>query len=250
MIKKHIAFPSTIALLTMSFVAPASAYHTMYGSYSTSAHNTYVPNTHGLTKPVFDAVTTALEQESRAYSQYNVMNRRFHSPVFSESAVQKKQHVEQLSALLRAYGHTVPTYSDSYYLASSVEEACKTAYNNEQNTATLYHDTLLPKVMAYSDVQNVLIVLHQAAMYDFSQRFKACTSYAQPSSVQKVQQILRTKSRVYGSGLTPTFNYNLPVIQTPTAKDTQEAVRAYNSGYGSYPTVYSSATKRYFGGYR
>lgn len=268
MLFQRFAAISAVTALTVSFGAPAGAYHEAYGTSTYSPYNTYTNNNYGLPTSVIDTLVTVLREENRAYMQYDAAHRNLSSGVFGNVALQKKRHADQVKSLLRTYGIEAPIVSSRAETLYTEQDACRLASQNEKRVAEMYHDILLPKLRSYADAKRLVEDFHKASMYEFRNQFEDCVKYSytptyiQPSYVNYIQPVqVQPRLRSTSTKYIPSTNYYVPRVgyrstsRVTTRPTVRTATSSYYNGYNNYPSYRASSvrwypTGNYISGYR
>jgi hypothetical protein len=122
------------------------------------------------------ALDLAIADEYKAKATYESVMRQFGNVrPFSNIVLAEEQHISALKALYDRYGVSAPadTTSDIPSFASK-EDACKAGVSAEKENASLYIDTLLPKVKEYEDITQVFTRLMDASKENHLPAFERC----------------------------------------------------------------------------
>jgi len=130
-----------------------------------------------------DAVLAALDDEYKAQSLYKAIL-AMHGDVrpFSNIINAEKHHSEMLIDLLQTYGQAVPEnpYENGtkpkLQAPATLLEACQIGITAEIENVALYDDTLLPAVLNYTDITDVMTRLRNASQDRHLPAFQRCVS--------------------------------------------------------------------------
>lgn len=132
--------------------------------------------TEPLSESVKNALNIALADEYKARATYASVIRQFGDiRPFSRIIQAEEQHIKALLAIYDRYGVVVPVDTTSNIPSfESLEDACSAGVEAEVENASLYRDTLLPKVAQYEDVVFVFTNLMNASQDKHLPAFQQC----------------------------------------------------------------------------